>query len=163
MFYLCARREQVCVWCASPVLGAIKTPFRKQGRDVEATTGDRRREKDARHYGRCAYHSVRIPASACTVALCALHEVQSKQARRALYRLGRRRAACSSSNQGAVPVFRESKIEHAITRGRTTPRIGHGRTLLDVAHRSPAGLGFTPCLTTPRPAILTTWRIATAF
>ena len=55
--------------------------------------------------------SVRIPASACTVALCALHELQSKLARRALYRLGRRGAACSSNNQGAVPVFRESKIE----------------------------------------------------
>ena len=40
--------------------------------------------------------------------MCALHELQSKIGRRALYRLGRRGAACSSNNQGAVPMPRES-------------------------------------------------------
>ena len=65
MFCLCARREQVCVWCASPVLGAINTPFRKRGRDVEATTGDRRREEDA-----SVYHIRPHPRNVRALLLC---------------------------------------------------------------------------------------------
>ena len=56
----------------------------------------------------CLPYPSASPQRACSVALCALHELQSKLARRALYRLGRRGAACSSNNQGAVPMPRES-------------------------------------------------------